>query len=150
MAQTAGEAWDELYRLDASIAKFLNELDRRFGADGYSIVLSGDHGIVPLPELQTRSELISPSVRTSFGLTHEFISARIHPKELHKELETAARKALGPGNYILGVSEPFITRTTSTPSARTGQTTRTRQVISQVRRLRLGGDSSACFSFPKT
>lgn len=132
------EAWDELYRLDASIAKFLNELDRRFGADGYSVVLSGDHGIVPLPELQTRSELVSPSVRTSFGLTHEFISARIHPNELHKELETAARKALGPGNYILGVSEPFVYYTDDVHALSADKQLALWQAISQVLMLTPG------------
>jgi len=40
------EAWDELRRLDDSLAWFFNELDR-FGSKSWSLVLSADHGSVP-------------------------------------------------------------------------------------------------------
>jgi hypothetical protein len=48
------EAWDELRHLDATLAALLADLDRALGPDGYTVVLSGDHGIVPLPEVQAR------------------------------------------------------------------------------------------------
>ncbi|MGC4091143.1 MAG: alkaline phosphatase family protein, partial [Polyangiaceae bacterium] len=44
------EAWSELAALDAELARLLNALDEKLGSDGYSVVLSADHGIVPMPE----------------------------------------------------------------------------------------------------
>jgi hypothetical protein len=44
------EAWDELLRLDAELKRFLDGLDAKFGRDGYSVLLTGDHGIPHLPE----------------------------------------------------------------------------------------------------
>jgi hypothetical protein len=44
------EAWDELLRLDAELKRFLEKLDAQFGRDGYSVLLTGDHGIPHLPE----------------------------------------------------------------------------------------------------
>ncbi len=43
------EAWDELEELDATLGRLLAGLDTLLGPDGYSIVLSGDHGVVPFP-----------------------------------------------------------------------------------------------------
>jgi hypothetical protein len=45
------EAWDQLRRLDASLARFFRELDAAVGERGWSLVLSGDHGMTPLPEV---------------------------------------------------------------------------------------------------
>ena len=50
------EAWDELLRLDRSLADFFALLDRKLGADAWSLVLSGDHGGPPLPEAPRRGE----------------------------------------------------------------------------------------------
>jgi len=44
------EAWDGLLRLDAELKRFLGGLDAQFGRDGYSVLLTGDHGIAHLPE----------------------------------------------------------------------------------------------------
>ena len=43
------EAWDELEELDATLGRLMAGLDALAGAGGYSVVLSGDHGIVPFP-----------------------------------------------------------------------------------------------------
>jgi hypothetical protein len=43
------EAWDELEELDATLGRLFAGLDTLLGPDGYSVVLSGDHGIVPFP-----------------------------------------------------------------------------------------------------
>jgi arylsulfatase A-like enzyme len=39
------EAWDEFVRLDALVLKLMKELDQRFGEDGYTLMLTSDHGI---------------------------------------------------------------------------------------------------------
>jgi hypothetical protein len=43
------EAWDELEELDTTLGRMLQALDALVGPDGYSVVLSADHGIVPFP-----------------------------------------------------------------------------------------------------
>jgi hypothetical protein len=45
------ESWNELLSLDRELERLFLELDRRVGKDGYSVVLSADHGMVPLPEV---------------------------------------------------------------------------------------------------
>jgi hypothetical protein len=45
------EAWDELLRLNQELARLLAALDARLGPEGYSVLLTGDHGVAPLPEL---------------------------------------------------------------------------------------------------
>lgn len=45
------EAWDELHRLDGLLAAFFRGLDARFGEDGWSAVLSADHGTMHTPEV---------------------------------------------------------------------------------------------------
>jgi hypothetical protein len=44
------EARDGLRRLDRQLARLFDALDARFGAGGYEVVLSADHGVEPLPE----------------------------------------------------------------------------------------------------
>ncbi len=44
------EQLDNLYRLDREIGAFLEWLDRRFGADGYLLALTADHGMANIPE----------------------------------------------------------------------------------------------------
>jgi hypothetical protein len=45
------EAWDELRRLDRGLAELLAALDALVGPDGYAVMLTGDHGSNPLPEI---------------------------------------------------------------------------------------------------
>ncbi|MCG3174851.1 MAG: Calcium-transporting ATPase [Myxococcota bacterium] len=44
------EAWDMLFRLDQSLGRFMEFLDGKFGPEGWSMVLTGDHGVSPMPE----------------------------------------------------------------------------------------------------
>ena len=44
------EIEDELLRLDQTIGKLLDELDRAVGAGNYLVALSADHGVAPIPE----------------------------------------------------------------------------------------------------
>ncbi|RMH93899.1 MAG: alkaline phosphatase family protein, partial [Calditrichaeota bacterium] len=49
------EMYDHLLRLDRYLGEFLDFLDRRIGAGNYLVVLSSDHGALPVPEeLQKR------------------------------------------------------------------------------------------------
>lgn len=81
------EAWDELLRLDASLAKLFASLDARVGPDRWSAVLSADHGNVPTPEtLAARQGACDPHdsfERPCRGtrMLPDAIGARLHAAE---------------------------------------------------------------------
>ena len=83
------EAWDELWRLDAALGRFFAALDERCGARGWSLVLSADHGTTTMPEAA-------------------HAGGRILPEELATRLRAAAAKAIGAGDWVLGVVDPYI------------------------------------------
>lgn len=78
------EAWDELYRLDASLARFFGDLDARFGADGWSLVLTADHGIRPT------------------------VGRRIVAPELAEAVERAVAPVTRLKRTIAGISDPYV------------------------------------------
>lgn len=102
------EAWDELERLDAALGRFFAALDEKLGADGWAIVLSGDHGVVTLPEAGERArpwcekKAPDPWARPCGAL------GRILPDELAESLRAAARRALGDGDWIAGIADPYV------------------------------------------
>jgi len=107
------ESWDELLRLDRSLAEFFGVLDRKLGAEEWSLVLSGDHGGPPLPEAP---DAVRPWCAPS-PVTGEASdpwqrpcrrTGRIFPDALRDTLEDAAAKALGKGDFILGVANPYV------------------------------------------
>jgi len=83
------EAWDELHRLDGALARFFAALDARFGARGWSLVLAADHGVERMPEAA-------------------HAGGRLLPDELAMKLRAAARRALGDGDFIAGVADPYV------------------------------------------
>ena len=93
------EAWDELLRLDASLAWFFAELDRRKGSEHWSLVLSADHGIVPLPEV-SRSVAKAISETGSQGARPRELTERVQPAMLERAARNAANMALGKGEWI--------------------------------------------------
>ena len=98
------EAWDEIRRLDQSLARFLSVLDAYFGADGYSVLLSGDHGTTPMPEVGRHAycDTVDPWKRAC-GPTFRMLSS-----ELGDQLKVVARNAVGPGEWVNGVSDPYV------------------------------------------
>ncbi len=99
------EAWDELYRLDASLGRFFAALDARFGAQGWSALLSGDHGVVRMPEAYQGC---------AAGMSQDHwqrpcdAGVRILPDPLGAELDAEAVKVLGPGRWVSGVADPYV------------------------------------------
>jgi hypothetical protein len=83
------EAWDELERLDAALARFFAALDARFGARGWSLVLAADHGVSRMPEVA-------------------HAGGRVMPDELATQLRAVAARALGPGDFIAGIADPYV------------------------------------------
>jgi hypothetical protein len=105
------ESWDELLRVDRALADFFALLDRKAGADGWSAVLSGDHGGPPLPEAPDAAR-----PWCAHGESSDFWQrpcrhvGRIFPDALRDALETAAEKALGKSDdgWVLGVASPYV------------------------------------------
>ncbi len=98
------EAWDELRRLDASLAWFFAELDRRFGAQGWSLVLSADHGGVSVPEKARppcgKSPIQAPM---TCGVGH-----RLEASAVEARARAVAKAVLKDEKAIAGVGDPYI------------------------------------------
>lgn len=100
------EAWDAQLRLDASLGWFFDELDRRQGADNWSLVLSADHGVAPLPEVSERLAKefhAGGTVRRPMGRTY-----RISQPQLLAAARKIAAQALGKGEWIDAFVDPYI------------------------------------------
>ncbi len=79
------EIQDVLVRLDRTLGTLFDGLDRLVGAENYTVALTADHGVSPLPE-RSRAE----------GLT----AGRIDAKQIVEAIEGALLHAFGPGKYV--------------------------------------------------
>ena len=111
------EAWDELLRLDRALARFFSFLDQTVGANAYAVILTGDHGINPLPELVSheRSWCASPDpwqrpcahTRRIRGAAKAGSAAA--GRTVRDVLENALSREFGrPGPWVAGVAGPFV------------------------------------------
>jgi predicted AlkP superfamily pyrophosphatase or phosphodiesterase len=91
------EVQDVLVRLDAVIGSVLDALDRRVGAHRYVVVLTGDHGVSPIPE-----QMLEAGIE----------AGRIDTKALAARVEEALAAHLGPGPHV---SALFYTEVYFTP-----------------------------------
>jgi hypothetical protein len=80
------EAWDSELRLDASLDRFLAELDRRVGVGRWAMIVTSDHGGSPLPE-------------TLHG-------GRYTDEQLRAAANRAASLVLGPGEWVAYANLP--------------------------------------------
>ena len=83
------EAQDVLIRLDATLGKLLDELDRWVGQDRYVVGLSSDHGVSPIPE-----QMIALG----------FDAGRIRSRPVREHLENVLEQLLGPGPHVAGMA----------------------------------------------
>ena len=83
------ESWDMTLRLDEQLDAFLEGLDAKLGTDGWSMIVTSDHGGAPMPE------------RAGAG-----------GRMAHEDIEDAANRAaqleLGPGNWVVNAKYPSI------------------------------------------
>ena len=80
------EVQDVLARLDVTIGLLLDELDRRVGRQHYTVVLTGDHGVAPLPEDAAEADIDA---------------GRMPTRELVDAASRALASALGEGKHVL-------------------------------------------------
>jgi arylsulfatase A-like enzyme len=108
------EAWDELRHLDAALARFFAALDEKLGADGWAAILSADHGVATLPEV-SRAAAIAADCRRPETPTRPRRScaagSRLFADALHAAAARAAATALGAGDWIQGVADPYVVYT---------------------------------------
>ncbi len=83
------EVLDALLRADSYLADFLASLDSIVGSGSYSVVLSSDHGVMPLPEETSRN-----------GNRAE----RIMRAEARQHIDAAARQVAD----AIGIAQPLI------------------------------------------
>lgn len=72
------EVWDELLRLDARLATFLDALDAKVGKGRWAMIATSDHGAAPMPEE----------------------GHRIQYRSLREAANNAAAAELGPGEWV--------------------------------------------------
>jgi hypothetical protein len=120
------EAWDELLRLDQALARFFAFLDQTVGANAYAVILTGDHGINPLPELATeerswcggkdRWERPCAPTRRVRGTAKAGSAGAGHT--VREVLNNALTREFGrPGPWVAGVAGPFVYLTETSVAA---------------------------------
>jgi arylsulfatase A-like enzyme len=92
-AQESWERVDLLLRLDQQLGAFLAELDRTVGASRYAVLLTSDRGATRLVERQQSAG------RKFF---------RIERPQIRDAAERAARKVLGVGPWVRGISGNLV------------------------------------------
>lgn len=81
------EAWASLAALDADIGRLLEELEARTGPGGLLVVLSSDHGVLPIPEWRQSHDDAGPTCPVEGG--------RVDPTPIDGALSAALVEAFG-------------------------------------------------------
>ena len=85
---------DALARLDVTIDSLLTRLDRQVGAGRYTVVLTADHGVAPIPET---------------ALTHGLHAGRYTSTLVKNAVEAALDRAIdADATWIANVTAPFV------------------------------------------
>lgn len=87
------EVQDTLVRLDRTLGVLFAGLDGLVGAGNYTVALTADHGVAPVPE-QMRAR----------GLD----AGRMTPAQFGAQLETVFQRMLGPGRYVAHVASTHV------------------------------------------
>ena len=80
------EYFDHLRRADLALGKMLRRLEKK---TKLSVLISSDHGVAALPE-------------------HKAQGGRLASQELTSQVESALDAVLGPGDWVLGFSAPYL------------------------------------------
>ncbi len=125
------EAWDQLRKLDATLATLFDALDARAGAP-VSVLLAADHGNISMPEISPERAGVKCSGDPFERPCTQ--GARLGPNALRDELIAAAKNAMGPGHWIGGFADPYAFLT---PEARALPVDR-RALLDKTIRVTLG------------
>jgi predicted AlkP superfamily pyrophosphatase or phosphodiesterase len=83
------EVQDVLYRLDKTLGELFDHLDQTVGKDEYTVALTADHGVTPIPE--------------SLALEGKD-AGRINANDLVARVERVLTPVLGPGNHLASLA----------------------------------------------
>jgi arylsulfatase A-like enzyme len=103
------ESWEVLRRLDQLLADFLTQIERQFQGR-YALLLTGDHGTTVLPETagNARARPWCQSPKPDYFERPCDAGGRLFRNELEISVRAAAKAAVGAGDFILGVIEPYV------------------------------------------
>lgn len=91
------EAEDTMLRLDQTLANLLQFVDKRVGLNHCLVVVTGDHGVAPIPEFMRER-----------GAARGIDGGRIDPKAFRMLLDSALDARLGPGDWISDFAPPNL------------------------------------------
>jgi hypothetical protein len=100
------EAWDELEELDATLGRMLQALDALVGPDGYAVVLSADHGVVPFPA-PVHPEWCAKDAPNPYDKPCS-PTARLDADALKKYLNARLAARLGHGDYVRAIVDSLV------------------------------------------
>jgi len=108
------EHWDALLRVDRALGRLLDGLDRAVGPGGYTVVLSADHGVAPLPEVVAtrRPAWCAAGARDRWQRPCE-AGVRVTTDAIRDTLDAAIAEALhaapGPkGRFVEAFVDPLV------------------------------------------
>lgn len=86
----AGHAWtlsspemgDTLREVSAQIGRMKAELERRFGTDGYLMVITADHGMEPLPEISGGWRVLTQELLKDLTIEFGPVIAQVTPTDI--------------------------------------------------------------------
>lgn len=103
------EAYEELFALDRALGLFLSGLDKRYGSDGWALVLAADHGSTPLPETPRKDRpWCAPGAPHDRWARPCDAGHRVDQPSLGTVLDDAVGKQLGKSGLVLGVADPYV------------------------------------------
>jgi arylsulfatase A-like enzyme len=94
------EVQDVLVRLDRTIGRLLDTLDRRVGAGNYVLALASDHGVGDIPEQVSGARVSAETVVKVLDETLRGLVPEAPPRDVHELI----RAFNGSGIYVSGVS----------------------------------------------
>jgi arylsulfatase A-like enzyme len=97
------ESWDELRRLDRGLAELFAALDALVGPAGYAVMLTGDHGSNPLPEVSRsgKATWCRTSGRADYWQRACGRGSRLVAGDIARQLDEARE-------LVAGVIDPFV------------------------------------------
>lgn len=99
------EAWDQIRKLDATLATLLDALDARVGAP-VTVLLAADHGNISMPEIAPQKAGVKcPGDPFERPCT---TGTRLGPNALRDELIAATKTAFGGGHWVGGLADPYV------------------------------------------
>lgn len=130
------EAWDYLRRLDVSLARLVDGVEKKAGPA--SFLLLADHGDVSMPESEAARKPYCAGTPDAFERPCRE-GRRLSSDTLRDELRRATSKAVPGGPWVAGVADPYVHLT---PAARALPAAK-RAAIEEALRARLAKEKDA-------